>query len=155
LLLQMLRTQEYPGLLIAVARQRIKQAVLTRAARHGLSVQQFWLLVALHERGGASQGELAERMRVDAPTASRVIAVLARRRLVRVEQDPDDRRRARLHLTRTGGEMARELVSVAGEIRSAVVDGMTAAEIACLRSGLRRVISNMERLDARAAREAS
>lgn len=151
----MLRQQEYPGLLIAVARRRIKQAVLARAARHGLSVQQFWLLVELHERGGSSQGELAGRMHVDAPTASRVVATLAHRRLVRVEQDPADRRRARLDLTRTGGELARELVPVAAEIRAAVVNGMTATEIAGLRSGLRRVISNMERLEERAAREAS
>ncbi|HEY6098022.1 MAG TPA: MarR family transcriptional regulator [Anaeromyxobacter sp.] len=151
----MLRTQEYPGLLIAIARRRIKQAVLGRAARHGLSPQQFWLVVALHERRVASQAELAEHMHVDAPTASRVVAALARRRLVRVEEDPSDRRRARLHLTRAGEEIARELARIAGEIRAAVVDGMSPAEVEGLRRGLRKIIANMERLDGRAAREAS
>ncbi len=148
----MLRTQEYPGLLIAIARRRIKQAVLARAARHGLSVQQFWLLVALHDRPGVSQAALADRMDVDAPTASRVLAALSRRRLVRAEQDPEDRRRARLYLTRGGEESARELVQVANEIRSALVDGMTPAEVDALRRGLLKVISNVERLDGRASR---
>jgi DNA-binding MarR family transcriptional regulator len=150
----MLPTQEYPGLLIAVARRRIKQAVLARAARHGLSPQQFWILVGLRERRAASQSELAERMHVDAPTASRVLAALVRRRLVRVEQDPADRRRARVHLTRPGEELAGELTGIAGEIRAAIVDGMSAAELDALRRGLHKIISNLERLDSRAAKEA-
>lgn len=152
----MLRTQEYPGLLIAIARRRLKQAVLPRAARHGLSPQQFWILVGLSERRAApSQGELAERMHVDAPTASRVLATLVRRRLVRLEQDPADRRRALVHLTRTGQELAGELAGVAAGIRAAMVQGMSAAELDGLRRGLHKIISNLDRFDARSDREAS
>jgi DNA-binding MarR family transcriptional regulator len=144
----MLPRQEYPGHLIAVARRRIKQAVLARAAVHGLSTQQFWTVVALHEAAGRSQGELAARLRVDAPTASRVLAALVRRRLVRMEADPGDRRRTRLFLTRAGEDLARALTRSAEEIRAAVIDGMTAAEVEALRRGLRKVIDNLERLDA-------
>ncbi len=151
----MLRTQENPGLLIAIARRRLKQASLAWAARHGLSHQQFWVLVALHERTASSQAELAERLHVDAPTASRVLAALARRRLVRAEQDPTDRRRARLYLTRAGEVLARDLAAGAAEIRAAAVDGLSAAELEALRRGLTHVISNLERLEARAEREAS
>jgi DNA-binding MarR family transcriptional regulator len=152
----MLRTQEYPGLLIAIARRRLKQAVLARAARHGLSPQQFWVLVGLHERGDPpSQGELVERMHIDAPTVSRVLAALVRRRLVRIAQDPDDRRRARVHLTRAGEELAGGLAGIAAEIRAAMVADMSAAELDALRRGLAKIISNLEALDTRAAREAS
>jgi len=147
----MLPRQEYPGHLIAVARRRIKQAVLARAAVHGLSTQQFWMVVALHEAAGRSQGELAARLRVDAPTASRVLAALVRRRLVRTEADPVDRRRTRLFLTRDGEDLARALTRSAEEIRAAVIDGMTAAEVEALRRGLRKVIDNLERLDANGA----
>jgi DNA-binding MarR family transcriptional regulator len=143
----MLPRQEYPGHLIAVARRRIKQAVLARAAVHGLSTQQFWTVVALLELSGQSQGELAERLRVDAPTASRVLAALVKRRLVRSEPDPLDRRRTRPVLTRTGEELARALAKSAEEIRAAVVEGMTPAEVDGLRRGLRKVIANLERLD--------
>jgi MarR family transcriptional regulator for hemolysin len=151
----MLPTQEYPGLLIAVARRRIKQVVFARTARRGVSPQQFWLLVGLRERRAASQTELAERLHVDAPTASRVLAALVRRRLVRVEQDPADRRRARVHLTRTGEELAGELARIASEIRAAMVEGMSPPELDSLRRGLLKIISNLERLEARAAEEAS
>lgn len=152
----MLPTQEYPGLLIAIARRRLKQAVLGRAAQHGLSPQQFWILVGLHERREApSQGDLVERMHIDAPTVSRVLATLVRRKLVRIAQDPADRRRARVHLTRAGEPLAATLAAIAAEIRGAMVDNMSAAELEGLRRGLAKVISNLEALDARAGRQAS
>lgn len=144
----MLSRQEYPGLLIAVARRRIKQAVLARAAPRGLSTQQFWVLVHLHERPGLSQRDLAGRMDVDAPTASRVLAALIARRLVRAEEDPADRRRARLRLTASGWELARELAGDAAAIRRGLVAGMSAPEVEALRAGLRKVIDNMGRLSA-------
>ncbi len=139
------------GLLVDIARRRIKQAVLSRIAGRNLAPRQFWLVVALHERPGISQAELAERARVDAPTASRVLATLVQRRLVRMDADERDRRRTVLSLTAAGVKLARELAATAREVRSAVVDGMTEAEEESLRRGLRRVIDNMDRFEARAA----
>src|SRR5512146_3026913 len=144
----MLSRQAYPGLLIAVARRRIKQAVLARAAPHGLSTQQFWVLVHLQERAGLSQRELAARMDVDAPTVSRVLAALIARGLVRAEDDPEDRRRSRLRLTPAGRELGKALAADAAEIRRGVVAGMSAPEVDALRDGLRKVIDNVGRLSA-------
>lgn len=144
----MLSRQEYPGLLIAVARRRIKQAVLARAAPHRLSTQQFWVLVHLQERAGLSQRELAARMDVDAPTVSRVLAALITRGLVRADEDPEDRRRTRLRLTPPGRELGRALAADAAEIRRGVVAGMSAPEVDALRDGLRKVIDNVGRLSA-------
>ena len=141
--------QEPIGLLIASARRRIKQAVLARAATHRLAVQQFWFVVALWERPGISQVELASIAQSDAPTTSRVVCALARRRLVRVDPTPDSRHRRRLFLTPGGERLAQDLSGTAREIRAAVVDGMTGAEQDALRHGLRRVIANLERLEGR------
>ncbi len=144
----MLSRQEYPGLLIAVARRRIKLAVLARAAPHRLSTQQFWVLVHLQERAGLSQRELAARMDVDAPTVSRVLAALITRGLVRAEEDPEDRRRTRLRLTPPGRELGRTLAADAAEIRRGVVAGMSGPEVDALSAGLRKVIDNVGRLSA-------
>jgi MarR family transcriptional regulator, transcriptional regulator for hemolysin len=141
--------EEPVGLLIAAARSRLKQAVLPRAAAHRLTAQQFWFLVALEELPGISQAELAERVRSDAPTTSRVVAGLARRRLVRKEPDPSDRRQSRLSLTLAGRKLAGELSRIARAIRAAVTEGMTEADQEALRGGLRRVIANLERLSSR------
>jgi DNA-binding MarR family transcriptional regulator len=139
---------ESVGLLISSARRRIKQAVLARAAPHRLALQQFWLLITLAETPGLSQVELAERVQSDPPTVSRVIAVLSRRRLVRADPDPEDGRRIRLSLTVGGKRLASDLLGIAEEIRSAVIDGLREPELEALRGGLRQVIANLERLAA-------
>lgn len=142
-------TEEPIGLLIASARSRLKQAVLTRAGVHGLAVQQFWFLIALRESPGISQVELADRVRSDAPTTSRVISSLMRRRFVRKDPDPADGRLSRLSLTLAGERLAENLSGTAIQIRAAVIDGMSEAEQDVLRGGLRRVIANLDRLASR------
>ena len=139
--------QEPVGLLIGAARRRIKQAVGRRVRRLRLTPQQFWLRVAIDEGRAQSLGEQAERLRGDQPTASRVVATLVRRKLVRVEDDPDDRRRARLSLSAAGQALRPELLALTREIRGAISDGMDEAELHALRGGLRRVIENMDRLE--------
>ncbi|HUL58847.1 MAG TPA: MarR family transcriptional regulator [Anaeromyxobacteraceae bacterium] len=137
---------EYVGLLIGAARRRIKQSVLVRAGRHGLSAQQFWFLVAVAEAPGASQSEVCARLRSDPPTVSRVYAALERRRLVRTAPDPADRRRTCLFLTIAGERLAPHLAASAREIRAAVTRGMSEREVDQLRRGLRRVVENLDRL---------
>jgi len=142
--------QEYLGLLIAVARRRLKQAVLSRVDRRRLSVQQFWMLIALAEQSGISQARIAERLHADAPTVSRTLSALLERRLVRADLDPSDRRRTCIWLTPAGQRLAAELAATAAEVRAAVIEGMSSKEIAAVREGLLRVIANLERFEAHA-----
>jgi len=137
---------EQIGLLIAAARRRIKQAVGERARRYSLTAPQFWVLVAIRETRGTSLRELATRLRMDEPTASRVVTALILRKLVRAEEHPTDRRRSCLHLAAAGVAVANELLETATEIRNAVAQGLTAEEKDALRKGLRKVIANMDRL---------
>jgi DNA-binding MarR family transcriptional regulator len=142
--------QDYPGLLVAVARLRLKQAVLARPSRRRLrlSVQEFWTLAVLRELPGISQSQLVERLRADAPTVSRTLAKLAARHLVRGGPDPADRRRTNVRLTAQGERVAAELAPDVGEIRGAVVAGMSDSEIAAVRRGLLHIIANLESLAA-------
>src|SRR5438876_8446059 len=141
----MLRSQEYVGLLIGAARRRIRQAVSAQARRYGLSAQDFWVLIAAREIPEASLGALAERQRLELPTASRVVASLARRGLLKLTADATDRRRARISLTARGEKLSAELQRVGQEVRAAVIAGMSPAEQDALRSSLRKVMSNLDR----------
>ena len=147
--------QQYPGLLIAAARHRIKQVVLAQVSQHRLTSQQFWMLIALRESPGLSQAEMAQRVRADAPTVSRTVSGLLERGLLRSEPDPDDRRRSRMYLSARGERLAQELASVARDVRAALVDGMDEDEVAALRQGLQRVIANLDRYQARVRRKGS
>lgn len=139
--------QEPVGILVGAVRRRIKQIVAARVSRYGLTPQQFLVLVAAYEHEGCSLGEIAGHVRMDQPTASRVIAALARRKRVRIEADPGDRRRGRLVLTAGGRALARKLYPIALEIRSAAETGLDASERETLRALLAKVMANIERYD--------
>jgi DNA-binding MarR family transcriptional regulator len=135
------------ALLVAAARRGIKQAIGARLRGSGLSPQQFSILMALHEQRGLSLRALCERRRIDAPTASRVVASLAAKRLLRSGGDRADRRRCRLELTNAGDALARRLDPLLHEIRRALVGGLSLAEQETLRDLLRRLIANAARLE--------
>ncbi|MGD0949460.1 MAG: MarR family transcriptional regulator [Candidatus Binatia bacterium] len=141
-----MEVEEHIGLLIAAARRRIKQAVGSRVRGYDLTTQQFWVLVAIYEHPGFSLGELAAHIRMDTPTASRVVFALMNRKLVEVRDDAEDRRRARLHLKPAGAALAKALHALATATRAALVQGLSAAEQAALRISLRKIIANMDRL---------
>ena len=136
--------QEPIGLLVAVVRRRMKQTVSALVREFHLSPQQFWMLVAIARDEGSSLGEVAQRLRMDAPTACRVVATLVRRKLVHSGADPADRRRSRVVLTPSGRAAADLLLPIAGEVRAAVEAGLTAAERAAVVAGLQKVIANLE-----------
>lgn len=148
----MLQTQEYVGLLIAAARRSLRHVVQKRVAPLRLNPPQFWVLLAVAENSGASLGEIARRQRIDPPAASRIVAALVRRGLVQLQLDPEDRRRSRLRLTRSGSELVRRLRPIAADVRARVVSGMNSGEQAALRASLRKVIDNLEAQAARSGR---
>jgi DNA-binding MarR family transcriptional regulator len=133
------------GLLIAAARRSLKEAAIRGLGRRRLSPQQFWLLVALREEPGPSLRELAQRRLMDSPTASRMVGRLVRRGLVKVEEDPRDRRLCPVRLTPAGAALARQLHPLARRLRAAVEVGLDPAEVEVLRGLLRRVIANLGR----------
>jgi DNA-binding MarR family transcriptional regulator len=149
----MLPEQEEPvGILLAAVRRRIRQVVRAEAGGHRLSPQQFWSLVGIDEAGPLSLGALADRLRMDQPTASRVIASLTKRKLVRMAEDPADRRRLVLDTTREGAELAARIRPLARDLRETLVAGFTPAEVAALRGALLKIVGNLDRFEARKAR---
>ncbi len=143
----MLAKQVPVGLLLAALRRRQRQAVEMRVRDLALSNQQFWLLVALVERKGESLAEILAALPMDQPTASRVLAALSRRKLVRLDSDPADRRRRRMVLTPRGEQFAARCLAVAEEVRKAAVAHFSPDEIATLRGWLRRMVDNLDELD--------
>ncbi len=143
-----MQQQRYLGFLIALAHRRLRQAVSARVSDLELSAPQFWTLIRILEHEGCSLGELAQRARIDEPTASRVVFALVRRGLVRSETDPSDRRRTRLSMTAEGRKLAQRLVPVSAEIRGAVEGALTPADHEAVASGLQKVIARLEAMGA-------
>src|SRR5262249_39774418 len=89
--------------------------------------------------------EIVAHLRMDYPTASRVVFALRRRRLVEVREDTADRRLSRLYLGPVGAALAEELHGLATSIRGAVTQGLRGSEREALRALLGKVIANMDR----------
>ena len=135
------------GGLIAGAKRRIKQAVGVLVRPYRLSPQQFWMLVHIAENEGLSLGELAERMSVDAPTASRVASALSRRGLMQVGGCVEDRRRCSLGLTARGKTLGRELLPLATRLRAAIWRGVDPADAEAAGRVMRQITANMDRFE--------
>jgi DNA-binding MarR family transcriptional regulator len=138
--------EEHIGLLIGAVRRRIRQAVGSRVRHYHLTTQQFWILVAIYEHPGLSLGHLAAHLRMDEPTASRVVSTLMKRDLVEIKGDAADRRRARIYMAPAGAERAKELHQLATTVRVALVKGLSPARLTALRSSLRTIVANMDHL---------
>ena len=78
------------------------RTAMRRAAPSGLSVPQFRALLFAQRQPGAGVSELATHLGVTLPTASVAVSTLARRGLLAVGADPQDKRRRTLALTRAG-----------------------------------------------------
>jgi DNA-binding MarR family transcriptional regulator len=129
------------GLLIGDVRRRISQAVSGRVRRYHLSATVLGAGRDLRTPR-LSLGELATHLRMDDPTASRVVVALATRKMVQVRDDPADRRRSRLHLEASGTALANELRELATAVR-----GLSSSDLNALRGALRKIIANMDRFE--------
>jgi len=148
---QLLQQQDSLARLIGLARRRLKQAVGARVASFGLSPQQFWVLVFLDLEDGPPLNELCQRLRTDAPTASRIVSALTRRGLVKPLRDARDRRRTLLKLTPAGRRLAASLQPIATEVRGVVERDLDRSEAAELRRLLNKVIDSLDRYHAQGA----
>jgi DNA-binding MarR family transcriptional regulator len=74
------------------------------AAKAGITAQQHQALLALRAADGAEMliGELAERLLLKPHSTTELVNRLALADLVERQADPDDARRVRIRLTRTG-----------------------------------------------------
>ena len=135
------------GQLIAATRRRIKQALWSHLTEEGLTPQQYWMLMVLLEHGPHSLHELAGKVCIDDPTACRIVKALTARGFTASSPDPDHGRRILIRMAPGTEALQKRLKSMAAKVRGGLESGFTDEEKAVLRSGLMRVIANMDALE--------
>lgn len=102
----------------------------------GLTNGQFSLMVALNQPDPPPIGRLAPFLGMDPSTLTAAVKPLARRGLLSIEPDPDDRRSRRLRITPEGVALIRQAVDV-WRITHAEAEATVGADLArALRAGL-------------------
>ncbi len=120
--------------------QRALADVLDARLRdHGASLWNWVLLREAAVADGASQRELAQRMRIEPPTLVRHLDKLEREGLVERCADPDDRRVARVVVTAAGRTRREELHEVVHEVDTELRGILTTREAEVLGRALMRI----------------
>lgn len=100
-----------------------------RICCEGVTVPQCYALQILRREGDMVPGELAERLGIDASSATRAIDVLVRNGYVeRIRPETGDRRRVIVRLTRSGEELTDRLVDAADDFFERILVAMPAGE---------------------------
>jgi DNA-binding MarR family transcriptional regulator len=100
--------------------------------RYGVTRREFRLLCLVVDGGPVSPSRLSELAHLDPARASRVIAALARKRLVRREVQDGDRRFALIAATREGVALHQELFPQIADINRGVVSVLDAGQVQAL-----------------------
>lgn len=90
-----------------------------------LALQQIWVVMNEDpEKKGIYVSDLAKRMRVMPPSASRTLKTLEERGLIYREADPQSRRNTCISLTEKGEEVREKCMETIGALMERVIDRM-------------------------------
>lgn len=103
------RLARLPSWLLSGAARRGDRLVSTALGREGLGKHHFRALVALDDHGPSSQADIGRAIMLDRSDLHAVLAQLEAGGLVERAQDPHDRRRNVVALTRAGRATLRRL----------------------------------------------
>jgi len=105
------------------------------------------VLVELWHNGDHRLGELSERTTIDMSTLSRLVVAMQRKNLVVRRRSGLDGRALSLTLTPRGLALTEKIVPHALHYEDVAMEGMSAREVATLKDLLKRVYSNLEKID--------
>ena len=140
---------------VTAVKSRMRQVAWRRLAPHGLSPQQYQLIMAVAEQDGRCQGDLARCTWMDKPTASRILRTLQDRGLVRAEADPNHGKRILFHLEPEAKALVESLHDFRQYMREGMEQGLEPSERKQLRDLLALVMDNLDRMEAELSASAS
>lgn len=135
--------RQFRDVLARVSRE-IKGASADGMRRLGVHIGQNFLLEELWKEDGLTLGDLARRMSVEVPTATRMTKRMESAGLVTRTTDPNDRRLIRVSLTEQGQALRDALPEVLDEVARRALRDLTDDQRAQLIELLGRVADNMD-----------
>jgi DNA-binding MarR family transcriptional regulator len=133
------------SLAVAIAQlSRVFERELRAALmRTGVMPGQLPVLLALFDKDGPTQSELARALAVEQPTMAATLARMERDGLVERRPDPDDGRRARVHLTERSRALRAPLIDAARGVNRRAVRGLSAEQRSVLYQAVERATANL------------
>ncbi|TPP10566.1 MarR family winged helix-turn-helix transcriptional regulator [Rhizobium glycinendophyticum] len=114
----------------------------------GLTLARARALFAIARRGPLTQKDLAEELEIETPTLVRVLDGMEKQDLIQRTEDATDRRAKRIDMTPAGRDTFKRVHALAGELRGQIAEEISAEDIETALSVVRRLMRNMQQLDA-------
>lgn len=140
------KKSEVSGFVLERTAKRMKQYFQQKLALAGaeITVDQWVVLQQLEREEGLSQLDIARATFKDAPTITRIIDLLCKKKLTQRISDPEDRRRFRIELTPAGRRKIEEVLPVVKSFRREAWQGLSDAEVDRLVASLNKIFDNLQ-----------
>ena len=132
-------------LLLVLVGRRWRALVDDRLRSIGQSSARMEALSAImNAPAPSSQVLIANRLRIEGPTITRMIDALSRDGLVERRAAPDDRRSKHLSLTEAGNEALAQIFEVVDPLRERLLDGFDETDLEHTRKMLRVMLARLD-----------
>lgn len=131
------------GYWIFATAHELGRAMNEELAAHGITFRQWEVLALISLTGEQSQSELAERMKIEAPTLVGVLDRMERDGWIQRVPDQKDRRRKLIHPTERVEPVWNKMVECALRTRRRALQDFSQAEIDQMRGFLQRMRRNL------------
>jgi DNA-binding MarR family transcriptional regulator len=135
-----LRTSSLGWMIQRLARY-LDQEMDARLKAHGLTLQQFAVLMTALETDGLSQTAIGEKYGMPPYAISRAIDQLVRQDLLQRRQHPTSRRTHTIHATETAEALSGRLFAIVREVNDGLAQPLSAEERAQFQALLTRLVA--------------
>jgi MarR family transcriptional regulator, lower aerobic nicotinate degradation pathway regulator len=129
---------EQIGFLLRLASQR-HTGIFSDLMFADLTPTRFSAMAKLYEKGSLSQNELGRQTAMDVATIKGVVDRLRDRGFVETAPDPDDARRQRINLTRSGLKLIKQALPIAADITAKTLEPLTEKEARTLQRLVKKI----------------
>lgn len=143
-----IRRQDALGYQIGLLSRLFDRALERHLSEFHVLPGQFPALVMLYEQDGLTQAELCKRIQVEQPTMANTLNRMERDGLIKRVPDPEDKRRARVHLTDRAKEFQTALMDQARDVPNQALEGLKPSDQDALFRYLALMIDNLKDDDA-------
>jgi len=135
--------EESIGYFVYMAGQAMEKAMTEELAALGITYRQWQVLAWIAHDGHLAQSELADRLRVEAPTLVGILDRMERDGWIVREADPHDRRRKIIRPTDRVTPFWERMVACARAMRNRATDGILPEDLARTKQLLERILENL------------
>jgi len=133
------------GYWVCATAHDLARALNEELSTHGITLRQWEVLAMLSFCGEQAQSELADRLKIEAPTLVGVLDRMERDGWIVRTADPGDKRRKIIRATEQVEPVWTKMVECAKRVRGTAVAGLSGEELETLRTLLARVRDNIGR----------